>query len=522
MARYKHTDDAQWQLTPINFGKLFPVDHPIAQLLATIRKLDLSAFDEAYSNDAGVGGRPAVPCDRILAVIIYSLLYGGLSMRNLQRELCVRADLLYLSGGMTIDHTTFSVFRKRHHEAILKLFTQTVFLGAQSGLIDFETVCIDGTKIKAWANRRDIGNHDELERRYKYIEALSEKRYAEWETSRDEEERQVLAKRMRRLGRTKEKIEKALEFLRQHPERKRVHLNEPDAVWQKDRSKGFMVGYNAQLGVDSKNQMIVYTDVVVDPADTHQAVPIVEAIEAGKHEMSNAKTDEVKYVMDCGYFSGANLRMLQGRDVYIPDPQYVRLSGGKRKPEERSGEIGPPPVKQHEDRFGPGKLEFTYRAEEDEFVCPQGERLTYRRTKPFEGVAYRDYARYGCGGCELRPRCIGASSKGTRKNLWVKESDLPGLTVKTIREHNTSREGPAAIELALAMREKLSTPEGKATYSKRFQVSEGVFAAVKGLRAGYQFLRVGLDRVQEEWTERCIAHNVAKISGFTLCSLMSS
>jgi transposase len=64
----------------------------------------------------------ATSCQRILAVVLYSLLYGGISMRNLQRELAVRADLLYLSGGMSIDHTTFSVFRKRHREAILKLF----------------------------------------------------------------------------------------------------------------------------------------------------------------------------------------------------------------------------------------------------------------------------------------------------------------------------------------------------------------------------------------------------------------
>jgi hypothetical protein len=74
--------------------------------------------------------------------------------------------------------------------------------------------------------------------------------------------------------------------------------------------------------------------------------------------------------------------------------------------------------------------------------------------------------------------------------------------------------------LALAMRAKLSTPEGKATYAKRFHVSEGVFAVVKGLRGEYRFLRSRLERVREEWAERCIAHNLAKMGGFTLCSLM--
>lgn len=112
MARYRQPNVAQLGFVPINFAELFPDAHPLAQLLATIRKLDLREFDAGYKNDSPAGGRPADSCERILAVILYSLLYGGISMRNLQRERAVRADLLYLSGGMSIDHTTFSVFRK--------------------------------------------------------------------------------------------------------------------------------------------------------------------------------------------------------------------------------------------------------------------------------------------------------------------------------------------------------------------------------------------------------------------------
>jgi hypothetical protein len=107
----------------------------------------------------------------------------------------------------------------------------------------------------------------------------------------------------------------------------------------------------------------------------------------------------------------------------------------------------------------------------------------------------------------------------TRKDVWIRASELPGLKVKAVRVYDVSRNGHSGYELALAMRAKLSTPEGKATYGRRFQISAGVFAVVKGLRAGYRFLRIGLDRVREEWTERCIAHNLAKMAGFTLCRL---
>ena len=77
----------------------------------------------------------------------------------------------------------------------MKLFSQTVFLGAQAGLIDLDTVCIDSTKIKAWANRRDIGDRQELARRYRHIRGLCEKRYAEWEACEEGERKQALRKR---------------------------------------------------------------------------------------------------------------------------------------------------------------------------------------------------------------------------------------------------------------------------------------------------------------------------------------
>lgn len=520
MARYREPDVAQLRLVPINFAELFPEDHPLPQLLSTIRRLDLSEFDAGYKNDTQTGGRPATPCDRILAVMVYSLLYGRISMRNLQRELSVRADLLYLSGGMSIDHTTFSVFRKRHREAILKLFTQTVFVGTQAGLIDFDTVCIDSTKIKAWANRRDIGDQEEMARRYRHIQGLCEKRYAEWQECQEEEKKKAIQKRVARLSRQRTKILAAMKFLLEHRERKRVHLHEPDADWQKDGAKGFVLGYNAQLAVDSKSQMIVHADVVTSQADTHQAVPMVEAVEQQKSKVHGEKTGEVKYVMDCGYFSSENLKALEGRDLYLPDQEYVRLSGGKAKPEARTATIGPPPVKAQESRYSGATLEFVFDTLTDSFVCPQGGKLSFLRTRPFQGAVYHGYRKYGCGACLLRARCIGPSKTATRKDLWVKASELPGLKVKAARAYDLSPGGRSGFELSLAMREKLSTPEGKATYGKRFQVSEGVFALVKSLRGGYLFLRRGLDRVREEWTERCIAHNLAKISGFTLCRLM--
>ncbi|PNV73279.1 transposase, partial [Leptospira inadai] len=43
---------------------------------------------------------------------------------------------------------------------------------------------------------------------------------------------------------------------------------------------------------------------------------------------------------------------------------------------------------------------------------------------------------------------------------------------------------------------------------------EGVFGAIKGSRRGYRFMTKGIEKVSLEWSERCSAHNIAKLCGF--------
>jgi len=251
MARYKKPDVDQYRIITLNFAELFPEDHFLSRLLDLIRQFDLSEFDSGYYNDSSRGGRPAIPVDRMLAIIIYSLLYGNISMRNLERDLNQRADLMFLAGGLSFDHSLVSVFRKRHETAINNLFSQTVFAGVESGMIDLDTVCIDSTKIKASANRRDIGTISELDRRLQNIEEVCSRRFHQWANSEDLDEKKYLSNKLDRYHKQKEKIKTAIEFLKENKERKRIHMTDPDADWHKDGSNHFIVGYSAQTAVDS-------------------------------------------------------------------------------------------------------------------------------------------------------------------------------------------------------------------------------------------------------------------------------
>ena len=368
MAKYMHADDDQFQMVILNFRELFPTDHPIRQLLSIIRGLDLSAFDQNYANSSAKGGRAAFPVDRLLAILIYSLLHGNISMRAITRDMSQRADLLCLSGGLALDHSTISVFRKRHAAAIEHLFTQTVFLGAEAGLIDFDAVCIDSTKIKANANRRDIGTREQLQRRYDHIEEACTKRYRQWQQATDAEEQAVLHKKIERMRTQQEKIERGMAFLQEHSERKRVHLTDPDADWQKGNTGNFIVGYNAHVAVDAATNMIVHQEVVTQQADSTRTLAMIAGVEAVKESadtiakqttsdtptrqadtqptgqdgnrsveqaVDHSAPSEVKYILDSGYSCHTNLDALTDTDVYMPDTEFASIMEGKKNPEDR-------------------------------------------------------------------------------------------------------------------------------------------------------------------------------------------
>jgi transposase len=62
-----------------------------------------------------------------------------------------------------------------------------------------------------------------------------------------------------------------------------------------------------------------------------------------------------------------------------------------------------------------------------------------------------------------------------------------------------------------AMRDRLTTAEGKAIYKLRKQTVEPVFGQIKGARGFRQFLRRGLINVEGEWSLLCTTHNLLKL-----------
>ena len=221
------------------------------------------------------------------------------------------------------------------------------------------------------------------------------------------------------------------------------------------------------------------------------------------------KQEKPKYILDPGYSSKDNFDALKEKDVYMPDKAYASMTEGTTKPEDRKEKR----VKKEAARSIPD-LEFKYDLETDVFICPEDGKLFLRQEREMKGKHDRMYRKYDCGSCALKKICIGDHSN--KKAIAIASDPHQTIQTKQIPPYGSKgrRSFKITYPLALEMREKLRTVEGKRIYSLRFPVSEGCFGVMKSVRCGREFFRRGLDSVQAEWSERSIAYHWGKIMEF--------
>ena len=120
----------QASLLPPTVREVLGGDHLCFFLSRMVKKLDLSAFEQAYSEEGQPGYHPAL----LVAVWLYATALGVTSSRRLEQR--VREDLAFrdLAGGAQPDHWTLNEFRRRHRRAINDLFTQVLEVARDAGL----------------------------------------------------------------------------------------------------------------------------------------------------------------------------------------------------------------------------------------------------------------------------------------------------------------------------------------------------------------------------------------------------
>jgi transposase len=438
-------------------------DNPVRVIDVFVDELDLAelGFDRVAPKETG---RPAYHPSVLLKLYVYGYLNRVQSSRRLEREAGRNVEVMWLTGRLAPDHKTIADFRKDNGRAIRRVCARFVELCRTLGLFGEASVAIDGSKFKAVNNRDRNFTRAKMDRRRAQIEE-SVARYLHQLDSADRQEpspaRTMKTTRLReKIARLRHEM-KRLEALDAHMREtadQQISLTDPDARSMATSGRGSgVVGYNVQAAVDTKHHLIVAHDVTNVGSDRSQLSRIA------RHTKATLDVERLEAVADRGYFDSEEILACEkaGITVTLPKPM---TSGNKAK-----------------GRFV--KADFRYVAREDVYICPAGDRLTYRYTNEERGLTLRRYWTNACLSCAIKQRCT--TGKQRRITRWQHEHVLEAVQ-RRLDEH----------------------PE---KMRQRRETVEHPFGTIKARMGATHFLMKTLPRVATEMALHVLAYNLTRV-----------
>ena len=237
-----------------------------------------------------------------------------------------------------------------------------------------------------------------------------------------------------------------------------ISLTDPDARSMATSGRGSgVVGYNVQIAVETNHHLIVMHEVTNDGTDRSQLSHVA------KETKAILGVDKLDAVADRGYFNSEEILACEeaGITVTLPKPM---TSNSKA-----------------EGRYG--KQDFRYVAAEDVYVCPAGEKLTYRYTTEENGLVLRRYWTNACQGCVIKQSCT--TGKERRVTRWEHEHILEAVQ-RRLDEH----------------------PE---KMRQRRETVEHPFGTIKARMGATHFLMKTLPKVATEMALHVLAYNLTRV-----------
>lgn len=491
-----------------------PQDHAVRELEAILRKLDWGPFEQSYD---GHRGQPAVHPRLMAGALLYGLMCGLRTSRQVEDATRMRIDFLWLLQGTSLDHTTLAKFRKKFKDELRDLFGQVNRMAVERMSSKLQELVVDGTRVRANSDRHGARTAGWLERRLaeaqqQLVEAMAQMEAADEKEAADEvlaaDGRQTagptdaedVQRRIDELKAEMAKLDQALAVARERDLAKkakdgrnavgvRVPVTDPEASLMPNKEGGYAPNYTPVVAVDAGTGLVVAAEVLPDGSEAASVQPLVESVQ---QEHGGGPT---RVLFDSGFASGANQEQLaaKGIEVYAPSnsptgeahPAY-RQDPSRPLPPERIA--GLPRVKSS------GKLDrnaFLYDPQNDLYWCPMGRAMPPARVLSRQTlggpVHYIEYQCVDCEHCPLSAQCLSRRARRRR----IQRDQYEGVREDTAR--------------------RMATEGGKAIYRRRAPVVEGTFGVVKSAMGVRRFLLRGLDNVRTEWLWVCTAFNLKKL-----------
>jgi transposase len=393
-------DRSQGTMFPAQLEDYVAEDNPVRVIDLFVDQLDLAKlrFGGVTPKDMG---RPAYHPAVMLKIYVYGYLNRVQSSRRLERECQRNVEAMWLTGCLAPDFKTIADFRKDNGAAIRKVCREFIVVCGRAGLLAATTVAIDGSKFKAVNSRDRNFTQTKVTKRLEQLEASIERYLSELETAdRQPSTPEIKTTRLKdKVGKLKQEIErmKAIGAQLEKAEDTQISLTDPDARSMQGTGKATgTVGYNVQCAVETQHHLIVAHEVTNAVHDRHQLSSMAQQAK------ETLGTEAIEALADRGYYDGKEILACEqnGVTAYVP-----RISTSNAKAEGRYG-----------------KQDFVYKADEDVYLCPAGERLTYRYSNEEDGKTLRSYWTTVCPACPLKEKCT--TSKERRVKRWEHEAVL--------------------------------------------------------------------------------------------------
>lgn len=399
-----------------------PVNHLVRRLASVV---DFDFVRGLVRRDYSHTGQPSVD-----PIVLFKLwLLGYLFNITSERRLCEEASLNlawrwflgYELDEPLPDHSVLSKARKRFGVRVYeKFFHHIVRLCESAGLVEGDVLFIDSTLSKANAAPQSLRSRALLAQRLpdagKFLNEL-------WVVNEDSFETNGSGGKQRpELGgkRTDSRRSAVNDYC--------VSPTDPDAQKVVRPGKPAVLGHKTHFLVDGGKANVI-TAVEVRPAGESDGQAVGRALD--KHRLALSRSPR-ELVGDRGYGSQVAVQACVARDV---QPLL-----GVRTPTNPHG--------------GLDRSEFTYLAENDLYICPEGKQLRRVGENYHRHQTMYKIAKGACRDCPLKPRCA------------------PGPTDRMV-----SRRWDATV--VEAMQERLQSRRGRRLLQRRGTISERINADAK-------------------------------------------
>ena len=447
----------QSTLLPDTLDDYVDEDHPVRVIDAFVDTLNMKALGFSKAETRITGRKPYHPGD-LLKLYIYGYLNQTRSSRRLEKECHRNLELLWLMKRLAPDFKTIADFRKDNGDALRGACREFIQFCRQADLLSGRLVAIDGSKFKSAASKDSVTRRSQLPEQKQRIDYLIN-RYIQQLNQADDDEHHIeldSASVKEALKQLQQKKMALIEIEAQMDERGRNQacITEPDAKLMRSGREGMLVGYNIQSVVDADSGLIIHHEVTDESDDRRQLYPMAHQtkVELGRETLT--------VLADGGYSNGEQLAACDAENITVTLPNNRNNSNQGN---------------------GYPRSAFTYDADQDCYICPAGERLTYKTVNRKE-KRYM-YTREGCDTCSLQSKCTKANKR------WV--------------GRHFNEDAFERCETRLKQNPELM--------HQRMAIVERPFAILKQIMGFRRFLCWGMDGARSEMSLVVLSYNLKRM-----------